>query len=105
MTSSGETLQGSGRIGTARPHNVSAILEASTNTSYGVAAGTAAVTQMDRVTCNTSAEATKLTSTASHWPATEQTARWFGFPVDGRPPEAEGFTGGTQRTGGPLLIQ
>jgi methyl-accepting chemotaxis protein len=61
---SGETLQG--LVASVRhvTQFVSDIATASQEQSTGVEQVTAAVTQMDRVTCNNSAEATKLTSTA-----------------------------------------
>ena len=64
MNRSGETLQG--LVASVRhvTQFVGEIATASQEQSTGVEQVTAAVTQMDRVTCNNSAEATKLTSTA-----------------------------------------
>jgi methyl-accepting chemotaxis protein len=92
---SGETLQG--LVASVRhvTQFVSDIATASQEQSTGVEQVTAAVTQMDRITCNNSAEATKLTSTAqslaSHAEQLQDMVACFRLTDD--PAEEEEFPG------------
>jgi methyl-accepting chemotaxis protein len=82
---------------------VSDIAAASQEQSTGVEQVTAAVTQMDRITCNNSAEATKLTSTAqslaSHAEQLQDMVACFRLTDD--PVEEEGFPGDERHGGQP----
>jgi methyl-accepting chemotaxis protein len=100
---SGETLQG--LVASVRhvTQFVSDIAAASQEQSTGVEQVTAAVTQMDRITCNNSAEATKLTSTAqslaSHAEQLQDMVACFRLTDD--PVEEEGFPGDERHGGQP----
>jgi methyl-accepting chemotaxis protein len=100
---SGETLQG--LVASVRhvTQFVSDIATASQEQSTGVEQVTAAVTQMDRITWNNSAEATKLTSTAqslaSQAEQLQDMVACFRLTVDSA--EDEGFPGDERHGGQP----
>jgi len=96
---SGETLQS--LVASVRhvTQFVSDIAAASQEQSTGVEQVTAAVTQMDRITCSNSAEATKLTSTAQSLASqAEQLQEMVAcFRLTDDPVEGEGFPGDERR--------
>jgi methyl-accepting chemotaxis protein len=100
---SGETLQG--LVASVRhvTQFVSDIATASQEQSTGVEQVTAAVTQMDRVTCSNSAEATKLTSTAQALASqAEQLQEMVAcFRLTDEALEGEGFPGDDRQGGDP----
>jgi methyl-accepting chemotaxis protein len=100
---SGETLQS--LVASVRhvTQFVSDIATASQEQSTGVEQVTAAVTQMDRVTCSNSAEATKLTSTAQSLASqAEQLQEMVAcFRLTDDPSEDAGFPGDERHGGQP----
>ncbi len=104
---SGETLQG--LVASVRhvTQFVSDIATASREQSTGVEQVTAAVTQMDRVTCSNSAEATKLTSTAQSLASqAEQLQEMVAcFRLTDDSVESEGFPGDERNGGQPSESQ
>jgi methyl-accepting chemotaxis protein len=100
---SGQTLEG--LVASVRhvTQFVSDIAIASQEQSTGVEQVTAAVTQMDRVTCNNSAEATKLTSTAQSLASQAEQLQEMvaSFRLTNDPAEAEGFPGNERHGGQP----
>jgi methyl-accepting chemotaxis protein len=100
---SGDTLQG--LVASVRhvTQFVGDIANASREQSTGVEQVTAAVTRMDRVTCNNSAEATKLTSTAQSLAtqAEELQEMVASFRLTDDPTEDEGFPGDKRHQGQP----